>query len=253
LVDDDKVVDESKYSKLSDDEKWNGVDPKNYDGKYFFPYDKGGASDSEIGWLPKYFIPTGYFINWSRSAVNQMKKLDGFRHDGKEYYFRKGISFSHTGVYSPSFRFNCNAIFDTAGSCLFVEGVVLNNLICVLNSKLILYLFKSAINHTVNTSEDPLKAIPIMLFHSDEILAQLKSLVGKQKKNKSYDYASNEQIEIDRLVYAVYGLNIEDIEEVENWHVRRYPKLSNAQKENLRKLGKSDDYLVLYGLKKEKK
>ena len=53
--------------------------------------------------------------------------------------------------------------------------------------------------------------------------------------------------EIDKLVYEAYGLNVEDIEEVENWYARRYPKLSQAQKANLRQLGKSDDYLQLYG------
>jgi hypothetical protein len=36
---------------------------------------------------------------------------------------------------------------------------------------------------------------------------------------------------------------------IENWYARRYSKLSEAQKQNLRDLGKSDDYLVLYGYK----
>ncbi|ALB42567.1 hypothetical protein AA650_20795 [Anabaena sp. WA102] len=36
-------------------------------------------------------------------------------------------------------------------------------------------------------------------------------------------YPSHEQIEIDKLVYEVYGLNAEDIAEVENWYARRYP------------------------------
>ena len=74
-------------------------------------------------------------------------------------------------------------------------------------------------------------------------------LLLKIKKNNIYDYASHEQIEIDKLVYEAYGLNAEDIEEVENWYTRRYARLSAAQKANLRALGKSDDYLELYGLK----
>ncbi|MBK8329296.1 MAG: hypothetical protein IPL09_07470 [Bacteroidetes bacterium] len=45
------------------------------------------------------------------------------------------------------------------------------------------------------------------------------------------------------------GLIAEDVQEVENWYARRYAKLSAAQKANLRALGKSDDYLELYGLK----
>jgi hypothetical protein len=76
-----------------------------------------------------------------------------------------------------------------------------------------------------------------------------KEIIEKQKSIPRYDYASHEQIEIDKLVYEAYGLNAEDVEEVENWYIRRYGKLSAAQKANLRALGKSDDYLELYGLR----
>ena len=36
-----------------------------------------------------------------------------------------------------------------------------------------------------------------------------------------------EQNEIDRLIYDIYGLEDEDIYEVETWYKRRYPRLSN--------------------------
>jgi hypothetical protein len=35
------------------------------------------------------------------------------------------------------------------------------------------------------------------------------------------------------LAFLTYGLNDDDIQEVENWYVRRYPKLAAAQKANL--------------------
>lgn len=57
----------------------------------------------------------------------------------------------------------------------------------------------------------------------------VSSIIKKQKQNLRYDYASNEQIEIDRLVYEAYGLNAEDIAAVENWYARRYPRLAKAQ------------------------
>jgi hypothetical protein len=41
-----------------------------------------------------------------------------------------------------------------------------------------------------------------------------------------YDYMSNKQKEIDNLVYEMYGLNTNDIREVETWYARRYPKLA---------------------------
>lgn len=37
---------------------------------------------------------------------------------------------------------------------------------------------------------------------------------------------SNEQVEIDKLVYEMYNLDSEDIREVETWYARRYLKLA---------------------------
>ena len=54
-----------------------------------------------------------------------------------------------------------------------------------------------------------------------------------------YDYMTNEQLEIDKLVYKMYNLNQEDIDEVENWYFRRYPKLVRVIEEKLKR--KNDD------------
>jgi len=45
---------------------------------------------------------------------------------------------------------------------------------------------------------------------------------------------TNEQIEIDKLVYDMYNLNEEDIKEVENWYFRRYPKLTKIIEEKIK-------------------
>jgi len=45
---------------------------------------------------------------------------------------------------------------------------------------------------------------------------------------------TNEQIEIDKLVYKMYNLNDEDIKEVENWYFRRYPKLAEVIENKLK-------------------
>ena len=50
---------------------------------------------------------------------------------------------------------------------------------------------------------------------------------------------TNEQLEIDKLVYEMYNLNQEDIDEVENWYFRRYPKLAGVIEEKLKR--KNDD------------
>ena len=100
------------------------------------PYDKGGESDSDEGWMPNYWVPTNYFIDWSEWAVRRMKTLtteERNREQGKrggknrlcsrfqnsDTYFMSGITFSSRGIYSPSFRLNCGACYDKESSCIF--------------------------------------------------------------------------------------------------------------------------------------
>lgn len=60
------------------------------------------------------------------------------------------------------------------------------------------------------------------------------------------DIASDNQ-NINMFIYDAYGLKEHNIYDGESWYARRYPHLVAPQKENMRKLGKSDDYLELYG------
>ncbi len=118
-------------------------------------------------------------------------------------------------------------------------------------SKVSRYFLKNYVGHTVHTQIEELKELPLTVSISKKGNLHVSSILESQKENSNYDYGSYEQIEIDKLVYESYGLNAEDVEEVENWYARRYPKLSAAQRANLRKLGKSDDYLELYGLREK--
>ena len=225
-----EVLSDADMTRLSEDEKINGFQPTRFHGRKLVRYDKGGQSNAGEGWLPRYHVPTGYYIDWSRDTVDWMKTLPGFRHDGREFYFRRGITFSHTGVYSPTFRSSSGGIFDTAGSCLFTVHASQEAMLGILNSRVLLFSLKSFVNHTVNTAEDPLKELPILTQISSDVEKLVTSISVKQRTNPRYDYASNEQLEIDRLVYEAYGLNEADIREVEDWYARRYPKLALAAK-----------------------
>ncbi|MBL7112827.1 MAG: hypothetical protein ISS19_12900 [Bacteroidales bacterium] len=219
----------------------------------FVPFEKGGESDSDDGWLPNYYVPTIYYINWAKGAIEDMKKNVGCAWKNEKYFFRHGLTFSISGIYAPTFRLNSGGVFEAKGSGLFCEILDNETLLGVIASKFARYIFKSFIKHSVDTSGDDIASFILLCAEIKEfhrIRELVKRIIEQQKLNQRYDYASHEQIEIDRLVYEAYGLNAEDIEEIENWYARRYPKLSAAQKENLRKLGKSDDYLVLYGLTK---
>jgi hypothetical protein len=89
---------------------------------------------------------------------------------------------------------------------------------------------KAIENHSISTQSDNLRELIIPLTFDNAIGNLAEEIISKQKSASRYDYASNEQVEIDRLVYAAYGLNEADIREVEDWYARRYPKLARAQR-----------------------
>ena len=91
------------------------------------------------------------------------------------------------------------------------------------------------INQTVSSQVDAIKPLPTIHLADEGFADFSKKIINKQKTNPRYDYASKEQLEIDRLVYEAYGLNEDDIREVENWYARRYPALVSAQSHNLGK------------------
>lgn len=240
-----KIIDlgihKTRDEKDFDEDRWFG-------GRYIVPYDKGGASDTDAGWLPNYYVPTDYFIDWSTWAINRMKTLTiaeriRINKENKtirpyyetqiaavfrnvEFYFTNGITFSITGVYAPTFRINSNGVFDVKGS--FIKPPLnLYFSLGVLTSKLIKMISKSYIYNCVDMQVDAIKEIPFCISENYEINKLAKAIIKKQKANAGYQYMENEQKEIDCLVYEMYGLNEQDIKEVETWYARRYPKLAH--------------------------
>ncbi len=70
-------------------------------------------------------------------------------------------------------------------------------------------------------------------------------IIEQQKISSKYPYHLYEQKEIDAIIYQLYGLNDEDIREVELWYCRRYYKLAEAQGLVTEFSQKYADYLVL--------
>lgn len=235
--------------------KGNTKSERYFGGRYIIPHDKGGESDADTGWLPNYWVETNYYIDWSEWAIKQIKTVVGqdgrlkSRFQNVTFYFQDGIDYSQTGIYCPTFRTNSGAVFNTEATSIF-GSFELGSFLSILTSKITRFIIKNFIDNTVHASADKLKETTVLAKSDFDYFKRLaNSIIKKQQSNPRYDYASHEQIEIDKLVYQAYGLNAEDVQEVENWYARRYPKLSAAQKANLRALGKSDDYLELYGLK----
>lgn len=227
----DKGIHKSRSEEGFDEDRW-------FEGRYIVPYDKGGESDTETGWMPNYYVPINYFIDWSTWAIERMKTLTIGGRDGKEnkqlaavfrnvdQYFLEGITFSDSGIYSPTFRINFHSVFDQKGSCIFSK-IDHYRLLGILASKLIKSIVRMYINHSISSHVDCLKEIPYCYENNVELLGLVERIIAKQKQNPKYEYAKNEQVDIDKIIYSLYGFLEDDIFEVETWHARRYPKLAH--------------------------
>lgn len=220
-----------------------------FEGRYFVPYDKGGASDIEEGWLPNYYVPTPYFIDWSEQAVRRLKTYKkpsknkiASRFQNTDFYFKEGITWSLGGFYSPSFRLSSFGVFDVMGSRVILRRQIKPEYILgILNSKLGKFLLKNYINHSIILQIEELKRFPILnpeRGNNKQVSTLVKEIFDKQKSIVNYDFITNEQIEIDKIVYDMYNLNGDDIKEVEDWYHKRYPKLAKVIEEKLKNKNK---------------
>jgi hypothetical protein len=224
------VLSKEEMESLTRDE-WNlGFDKAKFNNKYLVPHDKGGASDATEGWLPNYFVPTKFYIKWDKKSVSAMMQLPGHRHDNPQYYGLEGLTFSPTGEYAPTFRLNSSSVFGHKGSNIFTSDLSLKMFLALLCSKFFKYLLKNYVNHSVDSTERPVSETPMPIYNlPDKIVNLVESIILKQNENQHYDYARNEQKEIDASFYEIYGLAEDDIREVELWYCRRYPRLAEAQ------------------------
>jgi len=198
-------------------------DPTN--DRFYVPLDKAGASDIDGGLLPLFWRPVEFYIDWSKLAVSEMKvhKQAVFRNP--QYYFRRGISFSNTGIYSPTYRLGHGGVFDQTGSNIFCDVLDQRVLLGILCSTLLRYFVKSFINHGVHAQLDDL---PIVLPDDAEakaIAAIVDEIVAEQKKVMSFDYRPM-LAELDELIAKIYVLNQSERDELSTWYRRHYPRLT---------------------------
>lgn len=231
--------------------KNNETSTRYFGGRYIIPYDKGGESDAGEGWMPNYYVPTNYFIDWSEWAVERMRTLTiaqriiineeckaiSMKYETQvaavfrniETYFISGISFSDTGFYAPTFRIGCAGIYDVMGMTIFTKKNDEYFMLGLLSSKLMKYIIKNYVNHTVHTQVEGLKAVCITMNHEisirDEIIHLVNNIIIKQKENRKYNYALYEQAKIDELIFKLYNLGEKEILEIKDWYSRRYPRI----------------------------
>lgn len=172
-----------------------------YDQKWF-PYAKGGQNRKWYGNLE-------HVVNWQKDGYDITHFADK---EGKirshnynlEYIFRPGITWNALSSFNTTFRTLDNAIFDNAGSSLFmIKGVSRIITLSFLNSKVVPTLLR-AISESFNYQPGNIGLLPIIPTQSPEIIESLciKSIEISKKDwdahETSWDFKTNELVRIGK-------------------------------------------------------
>jgi len=151
------------------------------DNKKWVPFQKGGSYTKWYGnnWL---------VINWK----NNGQKLKGFNSSvirNREYYFKKGITYTLISSKGISYRYlSFNNIFEANGPCIFLKntGKEIHYFLGLLNSNLTSYI-TSCLNPTVANNISDTNRIPLVEANS-KITNNIKNLVESNIEIKKEQY-----------------------------------------------------------------
>lgn len=229
---DSDLISTKELLRFSAKEKLHGVDPKDYSGRSLIPFDKGGKSLNARGQLADYYRPPSYAIDWSQASLTRMREHKGpngriqARMQNMSWFFRPYIVASRVGAYSPSFRLGAASVFDSGCTGLFVDKNDVFAILGLLCSSLIRYLFKTTLNHTVNSQADDLKRIPLPDLTRQTELQALSHGVTQLVRARVKDPESDTLLlrgRIDEQVYKLYGVEAKEQEHIRAWLREKYP------------------------------
>ncbi|MCK8136736.1 BREX-1 system adenine-specific DNA-methyltransferase PglX [Pseudoalteromonas sp. 2CM28B] len=152
--------------------------------KKWFPYNKGGS-------FRKWYGNNELVLNYEHSgrdliSDNKLGLTPGFRHDGRSFYFRQGLTWSSLSSSDLSVRrFGEGFIFADKGQCLFSE-MSYSSISAFLNSNIVGEIIK-VLSPTVDFSSGYLEKLPI-----PDIPAKCEDIEEECYKLSKLDWDSTE-------------------------------------------------------------
>lgn len=130
----------------------------------YTPHNKGGE-------YRKWYGNRNLFLKYNKKSIERMETFPGFRHDGKEYYFKKHIGWSKITSSKSSFRYYEKGFtFDSAGLGLFSDKANIDSTLALLNSKVTEYLL-SILNPTLNVTPMIVKELPYININENDVVS----------------------------------------------------------------------------------
>jgi hypothetical protein len=199
-------------NKLTEKEKREGISGK----ACFVPYDKGDKDGNS------WYLPSPFVIEWSRSAVAELKTSSAARFQNPQFYFKPGVCWILTlNEQSEYFkaRLRDAGVFDVNAMSMFITNNLISEkyLVCLLNSYTIFLYKRNFINSTSAFQINDARQLPIVIPTSTQ-LAKFESLFDRAVEVKKAQYSNaltNEelnsnlkdiQLELDEMTASLYGI-----------------------------------------------
>ena len=140
----------------------------------WFPYNKGGE-------FRRWFGNADYVIRYDEVGKNLLSSFSGFRHDGRDFYFKEGITWSFVSSGTFAARYTpIGFLFDVGGSSLFTKRIYF--VLGFLCSSLSYQLLK-IINPTINFQVGNLKVLPLPQVGADEVESYVTDLIALSRSD----------------------------------------------------------------------
>lgn len=154
-------------------------------GMKWFPYNKGGGYRKWAGYQE-------LIVNWENGGEEIVEAgMTSFR--GKEFYFRKGLTWSDVATGDFSCRYTESGyIFDIKGTSCFPDDLIIGVVACVLNSKVGTYILQ-LLNPTMSYQSGDVRRVPIpddVISIKDRLLEIFRRLVLLSKLDWDYSEIS---------------------------------------------------------------
>jgi len=187
-------------------------------GLKWFPYQKGGE-------YRKWYGNYEYVVNWQfngkeiQSFINPDTGKVRSHNYNLDYIFKKGITWNALSSGSTSMRISENALFDNAGSSMFLKNEK-DLIYCLsLSNTKILPLVINAVSPTLNYQPGDIAKLPIIFPKDDSIKQKIDQLtqqnidISKEEwdsRETSWDFRTNELVRIKNEKLKVKNCRIED-------------------------------------------
>ena len=136
--------------------------PSNIENVWYF-HNKGGS-------YRKWYGNDEIVLHYDRVSLSEMESRPGFRHDGKDFFFKESATWGKTSTGNISVRYSdCSHTFNTAGCCLFTTSKDNTLYVMALLNSVVMKIILSFLCPSFSFAGGDIEKIPVIQKRSEDI------------------------------------------------------------------------------------